>query len=112
MRRRRPARALLLGLALLGTGFTPRAAGDDARGERRKAFQEARFGLFVPWGVYSLLGKGAWVMERDRLPVSEYEKLPPRFLPEKFDAEAWVKTARAAGARYLVVAAKHHDGFC
>ena len=79
----------------------------------RKAFlQDARFGLFVPWGVYSLLGKGAWVMERDRLPVSEYEKLPPRFNPAGFNAEEWVKTARGAGMKYLAVTAKDHDGFC
>ena len=112
MRRRRPTCALLVGLALLGASTPSRSAGDDLRAEARKTFQDARFGLFVPWGVYSLLGKGPWVMEGDRLPVSEYEKLPPRFNPAEFDAEAWVKTARSAGARYLVITAKHHDGFC
>ncbi len=112
MRRRRPIRLLIVVLAFLSALVPRPTEGANPRDDLRAAFQDARFGLFLPWGVYSLLGKGAWVMERDRLPVSEYEKLPPRFNPAEFDAEAWVKTARDAGARYLVLAAKHHDGFC
>lgn len=109
---RRPPPAVLAGLALLATAGPAPAGQGDPREEARRAFQDARFGLSVDWGVYSLLGKGPWVMERDRLPVSEYEKLLPLFNPSGFDAEAWVKAAKGAGARYLVVAAKHHDGFC
>lgn len=84
----------------------------DPNDAARIAFQNDRFGLFVHWGVYSLLGKGEWVMERDKLPISEYEKLPSRFNPTEFDAEGWVKLARAAGMKYLTITAKHHDGFC
>jgi alpha-L-fucosidase len=75
-------------------------------------FEDARFGLTIRWGLYSLLEKDEWVMERDKLPISQYGKLPPRFHASGFDASAWVKTAKAAGARYLTVGAKHHDGFC
>src|SRR6185312_12028843 len=58
------------------------------------------------------LGKGEWVMDHDKLPIREYAKLPPRFKPDKFDAEGWVKLAKSAGARYITVTSKHHDGFC
>jgi alpha-L-fucosidase len=78
----------------------------------RKWFEDAKFGLFVHWGVYSLLGKGEWVMNNNKLPISEYAKLPPRFNPTKFDADEWVKLAAAAGVRYITITSKHHDGFC
>jgi len=70
------------------------ARGDDqsssasgANAVARRWFEDAKFGLFVHWGVYSLLGKGEWVMNNDKLPISEYQKLPPRFNPVKFDAD-------------------------
>jgi alpha-L-fucosidase len=78
----------------------------------RQAFEDDRFGLFIHWGVYSLLGKGEWVMDRDKLPIREYDKLPPRFNPTRFDADAWVKLAKSAGAKYITITSKHHDGFC
>ncbi len=78
----------------------------------RAWFQDAKFGLFIHWGVYSLLEKGEWVMDRDKLPITEYAKLPPRFNPTRFDGAAWVALAKDAGARYLTITAKHHDGFC
>ena len=115
---------LLVALAALaaGTGLharpafcqgppgSPSAIGRNAAA--RAAFQDDKFGLFIHWGVYSLLGKGEWVMDRDKLPISEYKKLPPRFHPTRFDAEAWVKLAKTAGARYITITSKHHDGFC
>src|SRR4051794_20577253 len=84
----------------------------DASARARRWFEDAKFGLFVHWGVYSLLGKGEWVMNNDNIPIAEYEKLPPRFHPSAFDAEAWVKTAKAAGMKYITITSKHHDGFC
>ncbi|MBU6348938.1 MAG: alpha-L-fucosidase [Chloroflexi bacterium] len=74
-------------------------------------FQDARFGMFVHWGLYSILGKQEWVMHTDRIPVPEYEKLALQFNPTKFDADAWVRTAADAGQKYIVVTSRHHDGF-
>jgi alpha-L-fucosidase len=82
------------------------------RADAKEWFQDAKFGLFIHWGVYSLLGKGEWVMENDKIPIAEYEKLPPRFLPAKFNAEEWAKLAKGAGVRYVTITSKHHDGFC
>ena len=87
-------------------------SGPRGNAAARRWFEDAKFGLFIHWGVYSLLGKGEWVMDHDKLPISEYAKLPPRFNPTRFDAVAWVKLARSAGAKYITVTAKHHDGFC
>ena len=74
-----------------------RASADERNAAARRWFQDARFGLFVHWGVYSLLAKGEWVMDKDKLPIREYAKLPPRFNPSSFDADAWVKLAKDAG---------------
>jgi len=75
-------------------------------------FPEARFGMFVHFGIYALLGRGEWVQYREDIPREEYEKLTRRFNPKRFDADEWVRTARRAGCRYITVTAKHHDGFC
>jgi len=68
-------------------------------------------GLFIHWGIYSVLGDGEWVMNNRKITVAEYEKLPPRFNPAQFDAAAWVALAKAAGMRYITITSKHHDGF-
>jgi len=83
-----------------------------ANAAAKRWFEDAKFGLFVHWGVYSLLGKGEWVMNNDKIPNAEYAKLPPRFNPQKFDAEKWVKLAKAAGMKFITITTKHHDGFC
>ena len=77
----------------------------------RQWFQDAKFGLFIHWGVYSVLGRGEWVMNNEKIPISEYEKLPARFNPTEFDAKAWVALAKAAGMKYITITSKHHDGF-
>jgi alpha-L-fucosidase len=79
--------------------------------ESRRWFQEAKFGLFIHWGVYSVLGDGEWVMQLKKIPVSEYEKLPARFNPTEFNAAEWVALAKAAGMKYITITSKHHDGF-
>ena len=61
----------------------------------REWFQDARFGLFVHWGVYSVLGDGEWVMNNKKIPISDYEKLPPQFNPIEFNAAEWVALAKA-----------------
>ncbi len=75
-------------------------------------FPEARFGMFIHFGLYALLGRGEWVMYHEDIPREEYEKLARRFNPKRFNADEWVETAKRCGARYITVTAKHHDGFC
>jgi alpha-L-fucosidase len=77
----------------------------------REWFQDAKFGLFIHWGVYSVLGDGEWVMNQQRIPIADYEKLPPFFNPQEFNAAEWVALAKAAGMKYITITAKHHDGF-
>lgn len=77
----------------------------------REWFQDARFGLFIHWGVYSVLGRGEWVMNNEKIPIAEYEKLPPQFNPTKFDPDEWCRMARDAGMKYITITSKHHDGF-
>jgi alpha-L-fucosidase len=89
-------------------------AGTHRDATNRQWFEDARFGLAIHWGLYSLLDldKSEWVMEEDKLPITQYGKLLSRFNASRFDAANWVKAAKAANARYLTVVAKHHDGFC
>ena len=77
----------------------------------REWYRDAKFGMFIHWGVYSLLGNGEWVMQNRGVRVPEYEWLAATFNPERFDAEAWVSIARAAGMKYITITARHHDGF-
>ncbi len=79
--------------------------------EAREWFQDAKFGLFVHWGVYSLLGKQEWVMNTDKFTVEEYEKLPGQFYPVNFDPDEWCRMAKDAGMKYITITSKHHDGF-
>src|SRR5258706_1560426 len=99
---------VLLSLPLIAQpGYQPSAANLEAR----KWFQEARFGMFIHWGVYSVLENGEWVMNNTKMTVSEYEKLPPQFNPTGFNAAEWVSLAKAAGMKYITITSKHHDGF-
>src|ERR1700755_2889109 len=77
----------------------------------REWFENARFGLFIHWGVYSELGDGEWVMNNQQIPVKTYEKLPAFFNPTEFDAKAWVQMAKNAGMKYITITSKHHDRF-
>jgi len=77
----------------------------------RQWFQEAKFGLFIHWGVYSVLGDGEWVMNNQNISIDDYEKLPSFFNPIEFDAEEWVKMAKDAGMKYITITSRHHDGF-
>ncbi|MCC6352673.1 MAG: alpha-L-fucosidase [Verrucomicrobiae bacterium] len=75
-------------------------------------FKEARFGLFMHYGLYSILGRGEWVMYREAIPVGEYERLKGQFRPDKFDADRITDMAAGAGMRYVNITARHHDSFC
>jgi len=79
--------------------------------EAREWFQDARFGLFIHWGVYSVLGDGEWVMNNQAIDKKTYEKVPAFFNPIDYDPKAWVAMAKAAGMKYITITSKHHDGF-
>ncbi len=91
------------------------------RDARMAWWRDARFGMFIHWGVYSVPagtyngaqigGLGEWIMHEAKIPVPEYEKFARQFNPVKFDARAWVKIAADAGMKYIVITSKHHDGF-
>ena len=77
----------------------------------RQWFQNAKFGMFIHWGVYSVLGDGEWVMNNQRIDKKTYEKLPAFFNPIDYDPVEWVALAKAAGMKYITITSKHHDGF-
>ncbi len=77
----------------------------------REEFRDDEFGIFIHWGVYSVLGRGEWVMNNENIPAAEYEKLTKDFNPTKFNAAEWVALFKQAGAKYIVITSKHHDGF-
>ncbi|MDH4239629.1 MAG: alpha-L-fucosidase [Phycisphaerae bacterium] len=94
----------------------------EQRDERMQWWREARFGMFIHWGVYSvpagtykgkqIPGIGEWIMENANIPVAEYEQFAKPFNPVKFNADQWVQIAGSAGMKYIVITSKHHDGFC
>lgn len=115
--------------------FAPNVALTKERGQRPGAekderlrwFRQARFGMFIHWGLYAIPGGiwkgeklvgeedqgiGEWIMFHKRIPAAEYEQLAAQFNPTAFDAAAWVGLAKAAGMQYLTITAKHHEGFC
>jgi alpha-L-fucosidase len=118
--------ALLFASALVAVGMpsTPLAASPETKAERdaRMAWwRDARFGMFIHWGLYAVpAGEykgqrskeiGEWIMSWANIPRAEYEHFADEFNPVKFDAAAWVATAKNAGMKYIVITSKHHDGF-
>ena len=99
----------------------PPSAPDPQKEQRLRWFRDAKFGLFIHWGLYAVpagewqgkrtLGLGEWIMFRAPVPVREYEKLASQFNPVKYNADEWVKLAKDAGMKYIVITSKHHDGF-
>ena len=79
--------------------------------ESRKEFADAKFGIFIHWGLYSMLGDGEWIMHNEDINYKEYEKLAGGFNPSRFNAKEWVKAIRESGAKYICITSRHHDGF-
>lgn len=107
---------LLLGLFIASIGVAraaeePRYQPSPENLKARQWFQDAKFGLFIHWGAYSVVGKGEWVLERSKMTLAEYEKLPAKFNPTEYDPAKWVAMAKAAGVKYITITSKHHDGF-
>ena len=108
-----------IGALLATTTVTVEEPG--AQADRMTWWRDARFGMFIHWGLYAIPagewkgqqvpGIGEWIMNHAKIPVAEYEQLAKQFNPVKFNAEEWVRTAKAAGQKYMVITAKHHDGF-
>jgi alpha-L-fucosidase len=94
----------------------------EQHGARMQWWRDARFGMFIHWGVYSVPagtyqdkqvpGIGEWIQSSANIPADEYAKFPPQFNPVKFNADEWARIAKDAGMKYLVITSKHHDGFC
>jgi alpha-L-fucosidase len=93
----------------------------EQRDARMKWWREARFGMFIHWGVYSvpagtykgkqIKGIGEWIMNSGKIPVAEYREFAKEFNPVKYDPDEWVRLAKEAGMKYIVITSKHHDGF-
>ncbi|MDO4190581.1 MAG: alpha-L-fucosidase [Bacteroidales bacterium] len=77
----------------------------------REQFQDNKFGIFIHWGLYAMMGQGEWVMHNRDIDYAEYEKLADAFYPSKFNADEWVKAIKNSGAKYICITTRHHDGF-
>ena len=85
---------------------------ESSRAKRMAWWHDARFGMFVHWGLYAQLGRHEWVMNRERIPIAEYERLAATWKPKERPMREWAKLAVDAGMKYMVMTTKHHEGFC
>jgi len=75
-------------------------------------FNEAKFGMFIHWGIYAVPGRGEWMLHDEKIPFDEYRSYASQFAPDEWDPQDWVNVAQQAGMRYMVLTARHHDGYC
>src|SRR6204780_392180 len=85
---------------------------EATRAQRMKWWRDARFGMFIHWGLYSVIGRHEWAMENEAIPVKDYELLAKQFKPKPNAARDWARLAKQAGQKYMVMTTKHHEGFC
>lgn len=103
---------LLILLTILTTAYAqPGYEPTEANQAARATFDGERFGIFIHWGIYSMLGDGEWAMQVQNMPYSEYSRLAAGFCPSKFNAHEWVEAIKASGAKYITITTRHHDGF-
>jgi len=105
-----PSLLILFFASILNAQWAPLVT-DPGAAQRIAWWREARFGMFFHWGVYSIPARGEWVQWSEQIPVDQYAKLADQFHPEHFDPDAWASIAKAAGMKYMVLTARHHDGF-
>ncbi|MDO4228487.1 MAG: alpha-L-fucosidase [Capnocytophaga sp.] len=101
----------LITLVCLSVKAQPNYKPSEANLKARSEFQNDKFGVFIHWGLYSMLADGEWVMHNKNLHWQEYEKLAGGFYPNDFDAAEWVSAIKASGAKYITITTRHHDGF-
>jgi alpha-L-fucosidase len=82
------------------------------RMKRTEWFREARFGMFIHWGIYAIPARGEWVRSQERMTIEDYQPFFEEFNPVNYDPQKWARLAKEAGMKYAVITAKHHDGFC
>jgi len=109
---------LIIGLLTLFLGQaanSQKKIWDESEAEKKERLSwwtDARFGMFIHWGLYAQAARHEWVKKRERIPDEEYQKYFEIFNPDLFDPEEWAKKAKAAGMKYAVITSKHHEGFC
>ena len=84
---------------------------EESRASRMKWWHDAKFGMFIHYGLYSIIGHQEWVMESEGIPIPDYERLAGKFTPKPGAAREWARLAKRAGQRYMVLTTKHHEGF-
>ena len=77
-----------------------------------KWWHEARFGMLIAWGLYSIPGRGEWILYQEHIPFADYARLADEFNPQSYNPAQWVALAKEAGMKYMVIVTRHHDGFC
>ena len=112
---------IFFAFALCSYSFLSMNGQTSSTNDRMEWWREARFGMFIHWGVYAVPAGiykgqkinriGEWIMNRGKIPVAEYQQFAKEFNPVKYDPDAWVRMAKDAGMKYIVITSKHHDGF-
>ena len=105
----------IIAAAMIAPAFSQsllRVETDQQKAERMRWWTEARFGMFIHWGLYALPARHEWVKNYEHITDEEYQKYFDNFNPDLFNPKEWAQMAKAAGMKYFVITAKHHEGFC